>query len=92
MDNTPHQTPVHQPNLEVRVAILETQMARLLEDVTKGFASIEKKIDCLQDRNSVAEFIRQNWKVVVVFGILTTGAPAAELLKTVMPLLTGGAL
>ena len=79
--------------MEVRVAILEERTKRMDEDfkeltqeVQVGFENIQE----LMSRNPVKDFISEHWMKLLVFAAMLLGQPAADILKVLAPIITGG--
>ena len=78
--------------MEVRVAILEERTKRMDEDfkeltreVQVGFENIQK----LMSRNPVTDFISEYWMKLLIFVAMLLGKPAADILRTLAPIITG---
>ena len=79
-------------DMEVRVAILEERTKRMDEDfkeltreVKVGFENIQQ----LMARNPVKDFISEHWMKLLIFAAMLLGQPAADILKTLEPLIKG---
>lgn len=78
--------------MEVRVAILEERTKRMDEDfknltreVQVGFENIQK----LMSRNPVKDFISEYWMKLLIFAAMLLGKPAADILRTLEPIIIG---
>ena len=78
--------------MEVRVAILEERTKRMDEDfkeltreVRVGFENIQK----LMSRNPVKDFISEYWMKLLIFAAMLLGKPAADILRTLEPIIIG---
>ena len=78
--------------MEVRVAILEERTKRMDEDfknltreVQVGFENIQK----LMSRNPVKDFISEHWMKLLIFAAMLLGKPAADILRTLEPIIIG---
>lgn len=76
---------------EVRLAVLETKMEQVqkeLGEVHTTLNSIDDKLATLATRNPVNEFLKENWKLVLlIVAILMTG-PANKVVDVLTPIVT----
>lgn len=83
--------------LQVQVAVLENRMDRLEQDfvtlskdVKDGFQKTHEALDALKNKNSVSDFIKENWKIIVVLVGIVVGGDAYKIAQLVLPSLLGG--
>jgi hypothetical protein len=76
---------------EVRIAVLETKMEQVqkeLGEVHTALTSIDDKLAAIATRNPVNEFLKDNWKLVLLLLCIMLGGNAMKVVDVLLPAVT----